>query len=434
KMFLGLFRYVSHRIPEITDALYKIDDALKAGFGYQLGPFETWDALGVDTVLKMMAEEGEAPAEWVQKMVDGGHTSFYRIENNTRQYYDPESGAYRDIPGQQELVILDNIRPDNTVWKNAGTTITDLGDGILNIEFHTKMNSIGTEVIQGLNKALDLAEKDYRGLVVYNDGENFSAGANVGMIFMLAIEQEYQEMDMAVRMFQNTMMRMRYSSVPVVAAPHNLALGGACELCLHADKVVAHAETYMGLVEFGIGVIPGGAGTKEFALRASEEFEEGGIRLNVLRKRFLTIGQAKVSTSAHEAFDLGYLRPGVDEVVVSRSHQLAQAKQAALQLADQGYRQPLERKNIKVLGQEGLGIVYVGANSMLSGKYISEHDQLISQKLGYVLCGGDLSQATEVSEQYLLKMERRAFLELCRERKTLERMQSLLKTGKILRN
>lgn len=230
------------------------------------------------------------------------------------------------------------------------------------------------------------------------------------------------------------MMRMRYSGIPVVAAPHNMALGGGCELCLHADKVVAHAELYMGLVEFGIGVIPAGGGTKEFVLRLNDELHEGDMRINRLRDRFLTIGQAKVSTSAYEAFELGYLREGIDEVVVNRKDQLARAKRAALELAQQGYTRPIERKDITVAGQEGLGIVYVGAHSMMSGDYISEHDRLISEKLGTVMCGGDLSERQQVSEQYLLDLERRAFVELCMQRKTLERMQSLIQKGKILRN
>jgi 3-hydroxyacyl-CoA dehydrogenase len=297
------------------------------------------------------------------------------------------------------------------------------------------MNSIGSEVIQGLNKAVDLAETgEWKGIVVSNEGAQFSAGANVGMIFMLAVEQEWEELDFAVRTFQNTMMRMRYSGIPVVAAPHNMALGGGCELCMHADKVVAHAELYMGLVEFGIGVIPAGGGTKEFVLRLNDELQEGDMRINRLRERFLTIGQAKVSTSAYEAFELGYLREGIDEVVVNRKDQLAQAKRAALELAHQGYTRPIERRDITVPGQEGLGIVYVGAHSMMSGHYISEHDQLISEKLGTVMCGGDLSERQQVSEQYLLGLERRAFVELCMQRKTLERMQSLIQKGKILRN
>ncbi|HQX36848.1 MAG: enoyl-CoA hydratase/isomerase family protein [Flavobacteriales bacterium] len=434
KSFHGLFAYVSHRIPEITDDLYKIDDALRAGFGWELGPFELWDAVGVKTALDAMNAAGMTVAPWVAEMLKAGNTSFYKTEGGKRMYYDAASKSYKPIPRAEGLIVLADLPESSVVWKNSQAVVRDLGDGILSVSWTSKMNTIGAEVIQGLNKAIDLAEAGYKGLVVYNDGALFSAGANVGMIFMMAVEQEYEDLDMAIRTFQNTMMRMRHSSIPVVAAPHQLCLGGGTELCMHADKVVAHAETYMGLVEFGVGVIPGGGGTKEFALRLSDELKEGDIRINRMRERFLTIGQAKVSTSGEEAFDLGYLRPGQDEVIVSRAHQLAHAKACALDLWSKGYTKPPMRRDIKVLGKEGLGIVYVGANSMQSGNYISEHDALISEKLGYVLCGGDLSEITEVSEQYLLDLERKAFLELCMQKKTLERLQSIITTGKVLRN
>jgi len=434
KSFHGLFSYVSYRIPEIADELYKIDSALRAGFGWKMGPFEKWDAIGLEKVLKNMDEAGVKVKDWIHEMIQAGHTSFYKIENGVKMYYDIPSKSYKEVPGLEGRIFLENIGEDAVLWKNSGTTIKDLGDGILNIEFHTKMNTIGGEVIEGLNKAIDMAEAEYKGLVVSNTGDNFSAGANVGMIFMMAVEQEIDELEFAIRSFQNTMMRMRYSSIPVVAAPHNMALGGGCELCLHVDKVVAHAELYMGLVEFGVGVIPGGGGTKEFALRLSDELKDGDIRINTFRNRFLTIGQAKVSTSAYEAFELGYLRKGLDEVVVNRDDQLAYAKNAALSLFNKGYTKPIKRKDVKVLGKEALGIVNVGANSMKSGHYISTHDQLISEKLGFVLAGGDLSEITEVSEDYLLGLERKAFLELCMERKTLERLQSMVQKGKILRN
>ena len=434
KSFHGLFAYVSHRIPEITDALYNIDDAMRAGFGWELGPFEAWDAIGVKTALDAMNKAGVKVSPWINEMVAAGHTSFYKTEGGKRMYYDAASTSYKAIPRAEGMIVLSDLSESSVVWKNSAATVRHLGDGILSVSWTSKMNTIGAEVIQGLNKAIDLAEQGYKGLVVYNDGANFSAGANVGMIFMMAVEQEYDDLEMAVRTFQNTMMRMRYSSIPVVAAPHQLCLGGGTELCLHADKVVAHAETYMGLVEFGVGVIPGGGGTKEFALRLADELKEGDIRINAMRERFLTIGQAKVATSGHEAFALGYLRKGQDEVIVSRAHQLAYAKACALELWNKGYTKPAPRKDIKVLGQEGLGIVYVGANSMLSGNYISQHDALISEKLGYVLCGGDLSEATEVSEQYLLDLERKTFLELCMQRKTLERLQSIITSGKVLRN
>lgn len=434
KLFAGLFAYVSNRLPEITDDLYKIDDALKAGFGWELGPFETWDIIGLDHGLKLIGDNNKQVASWVSEMKAAGISSFYKLDKGQKQYYDVSTKSYKTIPGTENLVILDALRSENKMWGNADTTIVNLGDGILNIEFHTKMNTIGGGVIEGINKAIDLAEKEYKGLIISNTGQNFSAGANVGMIFMMAIEQDYDELNFAVKAFQDTMMRVRYSNVPVIVAPHNMALGGGCEMSMHADKVVAHAELYMGLVEFGVGLIPGGGGSKEYAKRLSEELYAGDIKINRLRERFLTIGQAKVSTSAHEAFDLGYLREGIDEVVVSRDHQLSRAKAATLELANKGYIAPKREKNITVMGQEGLGIVYVGANSMLSGNYMSDHDRVISEKLGFVLCGGDLSENTLVTEQYLLDLERKAFVELCAERKTLERLESLVKNGKILRN
>lgn len=435
RIFTDVFAYVSHRVPEIADLPHAIDDALRAGFGWELGAFESWDAIGVRAGLQVLRERGLTVAGWVDGMLDAGAESFYRNVNGTRECWNPATGAYEALAGQAGRLSLAWLPGSAAVWSNSGVTLQDLGDGILNVAFHTKMNSIGSEVIQGLNKAIDLAETEgWRGVVVSNEGAQFSAGANVGMIFMMAVEQEWDELDFAVRAFQNTMMRMRYSGIPVVAAPHGLALGGGCELCMHADKVVAHAETYMGLVEFGIGVIPAGGGTKEFVLRLNDELHEGDMRINRLRDRFLTIGQAKVSTSAHEAFELGYLREGTDEVVVNRRDQLARAKRAALELSEQGYVRPIERKDIVVAGAEGLGIVYVGAHSMMSGQYISEHDRLISEKLGTVMCGGDLSERTAVSERYLLDLERRAFVELCMQRKTLERMQSLIQKGKILRN
>jgi 3-hydroxyacyl-CoA dehydrogenase len=431
--FAALFQYVSNRIPEIADELYKIDDALKAGFAWDLGPFEYWDAIGVKEAVEMMETAGNKPAAWVYEMLKS-NASFYKIENGIRKFYDITSKTYKTIPGSESFIVLENIRAAKTIWKNSGVTITDLGDGIINAEFHTKMNTIGGEVLAGINKAVEIAEKDYRGLVISNEGANFSAGANVGMIYMMAVDQDWDELNMAVKIFQNTTMRLRYSSIPVVAAPHNLTLGGGCEICLHADKVVAHAETYIGLVEFGVGLIPGGGGTKEFALRLSDSLHSGDVELNTFRDKFLTIGQAKVATSAYEAFDLGIFRPGIDKVVVSRSRQLLEAKNECLKMADAGYTKPAPRKDIRVLGNQAMGLVYAGANAMRSGNYISDHDQLISEKLGFVLAGGNLSQPTLVSEQYLLDLEREIFLTLCTERKTLERIHSIINGGKILRN
>ncbi|TYP95976.1 3-hydroxyacyl-CoA dehydrogenase [Sphingobacterium allocomposti] len=440
-MHYPLFEYVSRRVPEITDDFYRIDDAMRAGFGWELGPFEVWDALGVRATLKKIkAEEKRLPgqtgevASWVHDMLDAGCESFYHIIEGVKHYYDLATKSYKPLPGASDLIVLDHIRDTKTIWKNSGVTILDLGDGIINCEFHTKMNTIGGDVIQGINKAIDLAEKDFRGLVITNDGKNFSAGANIGMIFMMAVEQDFDELNMAVRMFQNTAMRIRYSAIPVVVAPFQLTLGGGCEFAMHADFVQLHAETYMGLVEFGVGVIPGGGGSKEFALRASDEYRPDQIVQNTLRERFLTIGQAKVSTSAVEAAELGYLQKGKYAITMNRKRLLADAKAKAVELADAGYIQPAPRNDIKVLGNQGLGIVYVGASSMRAGNYISDHDKKISEKLGWVMCGGNLSAPTEVSEQYLLDLERKAFLELCSERKTLERIQHMLTKGKPLRN
>jgi 3-hydroxyacyl-CoA dehydrogenase len=296
------------------------------------------------------------------------------------------------------------------------------------------MGSIGGEVLEGIQKSIARAEEKYKGLVIANEGANFSAGANVGMIFMLAVEQEYDELDMAVRMFQSTMMRARYSAVPVVVAPHALTLGGACELSLHSDKVCAAAETYIGLVELGVGLIPGGGGTKEFVVRAADEMHEDEPETITLKNRFLTIATAKVATSAPEAFELGILRKGRDEVVLNQSRRIAEAKKSVTELFDSGYVTPVQRNDVKVLGRSALGALYAGINGMWRAGYATDHDVVVARKLGYVMCGGDLSEPTLVSEQYLLDLEREAFLSLCGEKKTLERIQSVLKGGKPVRN
>jgi len=434
KSFAAMFAYVQNRIPEIFDEIYRIDDGLRAGFGWEHGPFQIWDAIGVAKGVEIMKDEGKEPATWVTEMLANGETSFYSVKEGATYYYDIPSKSQTKKPGQESFIILDNIRKSNEVWKNAGVIIEDIGDGILNLEFQSKMNTIGGDVLIGINKAIDLAEKEYQGLVIGNQAANFSVGANIGMIFMMAVEQEYEELNSAIKYFQDTMMRMRYSSIPTISAPHGMTLGGGCEISLHADKIVAAAETYMGLVEFGVGVIPGGGGSKEMALRASDSFSEGDVELNALQKNFLTIGMAKVSTSAYEAFDLGLLQKGKDTIVVNKERQIATAKAHAKLMAESGYTQPVKRKNIKVLGKQALGMFLVGTDSMEHSKYISAHDQKIANKLAYVMAGGDLSEPTMVTEQYLLDIEREAFLSLCSERKTLERIQHMLKTGKPLRN
>ena len=434
KSFGHLFAYVSNRIPEISDELYKIDDAMKAGFGWEHGPFQIWDAIGIEKGLEFIKAEGQEAAPWVDEMLASGQKSFYAVKDGASYYYDIPKKSVEKIPGQDAFIILDNIRKSKEVFKNSGVVIEDLGDGILNLEFQSKMNTIGGDVLAGLNKAIDMAEKDFQGLVIGNQAANFSVGANIGMIFMMAVEQEYDELNMAIKMFQDTVMRLRYSAIPTVAAPHGMTLGGGCEISLHADKVVAAAETYIGLVEFGVGVIPGGGGSKEFAVRAQDTFSKGDVELNVLQDYFLTIGMAKVSTSAYEAYDMGILKHGKDIVVVNKDRQIATAKAHAKLMAEVGYTQPPQRKDIKVLGKQALGMFLVGTDAMEASHYISEHDKKIANKLAYVMAGGDLSEPTLVSEQYLLDLEREAFLSLCTEKKTLERIQHMLKTGKPLRN
>ncbi|MEO6453415.1 MAG: 3-hydroxyacyl-CoA dehydrogenase/enoyl-CoA hydratase family protein [Ginsengibacter sp.] len=432
----SLFSYISHRIPEISDEIYRLDDAMKAGFGWEIGAFETWDILGVAKTAEAMRAAGYKIAPWVDDMLAKGFTSFYKIENGKPLYYSPQSLSYSSLQGvgQEAGFLIMSNHADKVVWKNTACTLYNLGDDVLGLEWNTKMGSIGGEVLEAVNKSITLAEEKYKGLVIANEGLEFSAGANVGMIFMLAAEQEYDELDMAVRMFQNTMMRVRYSAIPVVVAPHGLALGGACEMCLHSDKVQAAAESYIGLVELGVGLIPGGGGTKEFTLRAADEMHYNEPETITLQNRFLTIGTAKVSTSAHEAFDLGILRPGTDGISMNQSRRIADAKESVIEIYDAGYTMPVQRTDIKVLGRSGLGMLYTGINGMLRANYITEYDAKIAQKLAYVMCGGDLSEQTLVSEQYLLNLEREAFLSLCGEKKTLERIQSVLKGGKPVRN
>ncbi|MCE7073512.1 3-hydroxyacyl-CoA dehydrogenase NAD-binding domain-containing protein [Dyadobacter sp. CY327] len=433
KTFADIFRYASLRIPEISDEIFRIDQAIAAGFGWQYGPFETWDAIGVKNMLSIMESLDMKPAEWVYEMIAAGNESFYKVENGKRSYYDIVSKIYKKIPGQESFILLSNLS-NNIVWKNAGANLYDIGDGILNLEFKSKMNTMGSEVIEGINKGISLAEKDFRGLVIGNESsEAFSAGANLAMLFMFAIEQEFDEINMVIAQFQQTMMRARYSAIPVVTAPHSLALGGGCELNLHADKVVAHAETYIGLVEFGVGIIPAGGGTKEMALRCSDMYHAGDTELNILQTAFMNIAQAKVSTSAQEAREMNYLQDK-DQIVLNRSRLIVEAKQAAMDLADNGYTQSKQRNDIKVQGKTGIALFMAGIAQMRLANYISDHDAKIANKLAYVINGGDLSYAQNVTEQYLLDLEREAFLSLCGEKKTLERMQGLLNGGKPPRN
>ncbi len=428
-----LFAYVSHRVPEITDELYRIDEAMKAGFGWQMGPFETWDLFGLTPVIRSMEERKITVAAWVSDLAKEKAATFYKYSNGTRLFYNQKNEQFEKVPGTDTFILLDAYA-DHKIWNNKACTLTDLGDGIVCLDWQTKMNTVGSEVLEGINKAINIAEKDFEGLLLGTRSSNFSAGANVALIFMMAIEQEWEELNLAVKMFQDTSMRIRYSSIPVIAAPHELTLGGGCEFSLHSDAVQAAAETYMGLVETGLGIIPAGGGTKEFVQRASDSYRKGEIELPILQQRFLTIAMAKTSTSAEEAFQYGLLQNGKDHYSMNSKGVLADAKRRLKNMILSGYTPPTRRKDIKVLGREGLGALLIGIHTMKTGHYISDHDVKVAKKLAYVMCGGDLSSPTEVNEQYLLDLEREAFISLCGEQKTLERIQGLLKTGKIIRN
>ena len=432
KMFAIMFSYVSNRVPEISDEIYKIDAAMCAGFGWELGPFEIWDAIGIQKGIDLIKQEELTFPKWLEKI--DKNTTFYSISKGEKNYFDFSDENHKKIPTLNKFINLNNIRSNSLIWKNDGVSILDIGDNVMNIEFHTKMNSIGEDVIIGVRKGIEIAEKEFRGIVIGNQGSHFSAGADISMIFTLAVEQEYDKLNLAIKTFQDTSMLIRYSSIPIVVAPHGFTFGGGCEFTLHADAVQCAAETYMGLVELGVGLIPGGGGTKEMALRASDAFYDGDIELPRLKEYFLNIGQAKVSTSGQEAFELGYLRKGYDSISINSDKLIQDAKEKVIIIDNQGYTKPIKRKDIKVLGNQALGMFLVGADSFKEGDYITDHEKLMSKKLAHVLCGGNLSSPTYVSEQYLLDLEREAFLSLCGEAKTLERIKYMLEKGKPLRN
>ena len=430
-----IFSYVSHRIPEISDEIYRVDDAMRAGFGWEIGAFETWDLFGVEETIKKMETAGNKVAGWIKEMVAAGIKSFYKVEKGEKLAYSPGRKKYVSaVTGDPRAFIVMRNYENQTIWKNSVARLYHLGDEVLGLEWYTKLGTIGGEVLEGIQRSIGFAEEKYKGLVIANEAQNFSAGANVGMIFMLAVDQEFEELEMAVQLFQNTMMRARYSAIPVVVAPQGLTLGGACELSLHADKVVPAAESYIGLVELGVGLIPGGGGSKEFALRAADEVHDGEPEIIPLKDRFFTIATAKVSSSAQEAFGMGILKKGRDFISINPGRRIADAKNAVLEIYQDGYSSPIPRTDIKVLGRSALGALYAGINGMWRGNYATDHDVLVAKKLAYVMCGGDLSEPTEVSEQYLLDLERQAFLSLCGEKKTLERLQSVIKSGKPVRN
>lgn len=428
--------YAANRIPEIADTIVEIDNAIKWGFGWEIGVFEAWDAIGVpESVERMKAEGMKVPAN-VEAMLKTGATSFYRYEKGTRSFYDFASNSYKEIADRPGVILLKSVKDRTGVIKTTpGASLIDIGDGVACLEFHSKMNSIGGDTMSMMKFAVDEVEKNHVGLVVGNQGGNFSAGANIMMLLLAAQEEEWDDINLMIRTFQNANMRLRYSAKPVVAAPYGLSLGGGCEIPLHADKVRAAAETYMGLVEVGVGVLPGGGGTKEMVLRAMDLAKKSpdADPLVFLKRVFELIGMGKVATSAQEARDWGFLRDS-DGISMNGDRLIADAKQEVLNLAAAGYTQPVPRTDIHAMGEAGMSAFRIALHMMKRGGFISEHDEKIGLKIAKILCGGELNHPSQVSEQYLLDLEREGFLSLCGERKTQERIAAMLKTGKPLRN
>ncbi|MET0754416.1 MAG: 3-hydroxyacyl-CoA dehydrogenase/enoyl-CoA hydratase family protein [Pyrinomonadaceae bacterium] len=436
KTMTRTFIYAANRIPEIADTIVEIDEAIMWGFGWEIGVFETWDAIGVQESVERMKAEGQKIPANVEKMLESGATSFYKEENGQRYFFDFATNDYKEIPAKAGVIVLKSVK-DRTgvIKKNAGASLIDLGDGVACLEFHSKMNSIGGDTVQMMNFAVSEVEKNFKGLVVGNQGGNFSAGANIMLLLLAAQEEEWDDINMMVRTLQNAVMRLRYSAKPVVTAPYGLTLGGGCEIAMHGDKVRAAGETYIGLVEVGVGLIPAGGGTKELTMRAMDLAKKtpDADPLAFLKKTFELIGMGKVATSAQEARSWGILRPS-DSISMNGNRLIADAKQEVLNLDAAGYVQPVERTDILALGEQGQAAMKLALYMMKKGGFISEHDELIGKKLAKVMSGGDLNHTSSVSEQYLLDLEREAFLSLCGERKTQERIAAMLKTGKPLRN
>jgi 3-hydroxyacyl-CoA dehydrogenase len=430
-----LSRYAANRIPEIADTVVEIDNAIKWGFGWEIGVFEAWDAIGVAESVERMRAEGQPVPANVEKMLASGATSFYKRENGETSFYDLVNGGYKPVPKRPGVTILKDIKDrTGTIKTNPGASLLDLGDGVACLEFHSKMNSIGGDTVQMMNFAIDEVEKNWKGLVVGNQGGNFSAGANIMMLLLAAQEEEWDDINMMVAALQNAVMRLRYSSKPVVTAPYGLTLGGGCEIAMHGNRVRAAGETYIGLVEVGVGVIPAGCGTKEMTMRAMDAWAKApdADPLAFLKKTFETIGMGKVATSAQEGRAFGFFRDS-DPISMNGDRLIEDAKRDVLNLAND-YVAPVERTDITVLGEAGESAMKLALHMMKRGGFISDHDELIGRKLAHIMAGGTINHRTQVSERYLLDLEREAFVSLCGERKTQERIAAMLKTGKPLRN
>ncbi|MFH1350048.1 MAG: enoyl-CoA hydratase/isomerase family protein, partial [Pseudomonadota bacterium] len=435
--------YSAKRIPEIADDIVNVDNALKWGFARKLGPFEAWDAIGVSQSLVKMKEAGYQVPAWVQEMLDGGKDSFYKREEGHLYYYDPQSKGYKEVPVKPGIILLPSLKErEKKVASNAGASLIDIGGGVACLEFHTKMNAIGDDIISLIAKSADIVSRDFEGLVIANHADNFSAGANLYMILFAAQEEEWDDLDWAIKSFQDSLMKLKYMDKPVVAAPAGMTLAGGCEVCLAADRVRYAAETYMGLVEVGVGLIPAGGGTKELYLRNTEhlfEVQKGGLYpkqielMPFIARAFETIALAKVATSGPEAVKLGYLRP-TDIMTVNRDYLMEDAKKTVLAMNMEGYGPPRPKDQIRVAGENSYAMIKLALWTMHESGLITDHDVTVSEKVGYVLCGGKVIADTLVSEQYLLDLEREAFLSLCGHPKTQARIQHMLTTGKPLRN
>jgi len=435
--------YSANRIPEIADDIVNVDNAMKWGFAWKMGPFEVWDALGVSKSVAKMKEAGYQIPAWVQEMLDSGKESFYKREAGDLYFYDLSSKDYKEVSVKPGIILLPSLKDrEKNVAGNKGASLIDIGDGVACLEFHTKMNAMGDDIISMVMKSADIVSKDFQGLVIANHADNFSAGANLPMILFAAQEEEWDELDWMIKVFQDSLMKLKYLDKPVVAAPAGMALGGGCEICMASDRVRFAAETYMGLVEAGVGLIPSGGGCKELLIRNTGDLFEvpkGGIYpkqielMPFVARAFETIAMARVSTSGPEAIKLGYLK-STDKMTTNRDYLIEDAKKTVLAMNMEGYAPPRYLDEIRVAGENTFAMIKLGLWTMHESGYITEHDVTVSTKVGYVLCGGNVLEYTKVSEQYLLDLEREAFLSLCGEPKTQERIQHMLNTGKPLRN
>ena len=435
--------YAADRIPEIADDIVNVDNALKWGFAREMGPFEAWDAIGVSKSVATMKEAGYQIPMWVQEMLEGGKESFYKREAGRLYFYDLESKDYREVPVKPGVILLPSLKDlEKEVAGNKGASLIDIGDGVVCLEFHTKMNAIGEDIVTMLIKSADIVSRDFQGMVIANHADNFSVGANLYMLLFAAQEEEWDDLEWAVKTFQDALMKLKYLDRPVVAAPAGMALAGGCEICLAADRVRYAAETYMGLVEGGVGLIPAGGGTKELLLRNTAhlfEVQKEGLYpkqielMPFIARAFETIAMAKVSTSGPEAVKLGYLRP-TDKMTVNRDFLIEDAKKTVLAMNMEGYTPPRPLEEIRVAGEDTFAMIRLALWTLHEQGYATDHDVTVATKVGYVLCGGNVLKDTKVSEQYLLDLEREAFLSLCGDPKTQARIQHMLSTGKPLRN